>query len=143
MNPTSPQQSSTPQLFRPPTAIVYSKDHEPISCIPMNDATYEYFLKYDIVRFPVQVPLDINSYKMDDNIPIAELLANTMRMAEISAMKVYSADGIRLMLIARDDETALLMRNTFLPGQTKELNFIKTQCFYHGMVEAIKKIRNK
>jgi hypothetical protein len=63
--------------------------------------------------------------------------------AEISAMRVYSNDGLRLLLIARNDETALLMRNTFLPGQTKELNFIKTQAFYQGMVKAIKQIRNK
>jgi len=102
----------------------------------MNDEMYGYFLKYEIVRFPIQKPIAIE----DDNLPVAppELL-----YAEISAMRVYSNDGMRLLLVARNEETSLLMRNTFLPGQTKELNFIKTQAFYQGMVKAIRQIKNK
>ena len=121
----------TPNLIKPPSAIIYSKDFEPISHIPMNEEMYGYFTKYEIVRFPIQKPISIED--VDKPMPLLEPL-----YAEISAMKVYSQDGIRLLLIARNDETALLMRNTFLPGQTKELNFIKTQAFYKGMVQAMK-----
>ena len=128
MNQPSPQQLNT-YLLRPPSAIIYSKDFEPISHIPMNAQMYQYFMQYEIVRFPVMAPLDINAISPVDITPI---------FAEIMGMKVYSSDGIRLILIARDDQTALLMNNTFLPGQTKEVNFIKTQAFYRGMIKAMK-----
>jgi hypothetical protein len=136
MNPTSPQQLNTQLLFKPPTAVIYSKDFEPISVIPMNNDMYGYFTQYEVVRFPIQAPISIEDMSQPPTAP-------ENMYAEISAMRVYSNDGLRLLLIARNDETALLMRNTFLPGQTKELNFIKTQAFYQGMVKAIKQIRNK
>jgi hypothetical protein len=109
----------------------------------MNDEMYGYFSKYEIVRFPVSLPPSLESYSMEDKIPFDKMMENMNLYAEISAMKVMSADGIRLILIARNDETALLMRNTFLPGQTKELNYVKTQAFYQGMIKAIKQIKNK
>lgn len=136
MNPTSPQASNTFKLLKPPTAVIYSKDFEPISVIPMNDEMYGYFTKYEIVRFPIQAPISVEDISEPPK-------PGPLLYAEISAMKVYSTDGMRLLLVARNDETALLMRNTFLPGQTKELNFIKTQAFYQGMVKAIRQIKNK
>lgn len=126
MNQPSPPQLNT-NLLKPPSAIIYSKDFEPIAHIPMNSQMYSYFMQYEVVRFPVQVPVDINSTSIATPI-----------YAEISAMRVHSTDGVRLILIARDDHTALLMNNTFLPGQTKEVNFIKTQAFYKGMIKAMK-----
>ena len=124
-------------LIKPPSAIIYSKDFEPISHIPMNEEMYNYFINYKIVRFPIMKPINIESLN-DSKIMPEELL-----YAEIMAMPVYASDGIRLILTAINDETALLMRNTFLPGQTKELNFIKTQAFYKGMIKAIKEIKKQ
>lgn len=86
-------------------------------------------MEYEIVKFPVQIPMDIMA-KPTSAVP-------AVLYAEIVAMRVHSSDGIRLILIAKDDTTALLMNNTFLPGQTKEVNFIKTKAFYAGMVRAI------
>ena len=86
-------------------------------------------MQYLIVRFPVQTLVDITANPV---------VPPEIKHAEISAMKVYSDDGIRLILVARDDETALLMNNTFLPSQTKELNFIKTKAFYQGMMRAMR-----
>ena len=97
----------------------------------MNNQMYEYFMKYELVRFPVSLPIDINS-----TVAVA-MSANSIMYAEIAGMRVHSADGIRLILIAKDDATALLMRNSFLPGQTKEINFIKSKAFYQGMVRAM------
>ena len=134
MNHTSQPQLNIQKLYKPPTAIVYSKDFEPISHIPMTNEMYNYFTQYDLVRFPVQSPITVES---------ANISAVPNLYAEISAMKVFSNDGIRLILIAKDDETVLLMNNTFLPGQTKEVNYIKTQAFYLGMLRAIKEIKNK
>ena len=95
----------------------------------MNDTIYGYFTNYDIVRFPVQIPF---------NYDMPEIVNTTTLYAEIKGMKVFSSDGIRLILIAVNDDTALLMNNTFLPGQTKEVNFIKTKAFFEGMVKAMK-----
>lgn len=128
MNQPSPQPLNT-NLFRPASAVVYSKDFEPICHIPMNNQMYEFFMQYLIVRFPVQTLVDITANPV---------VPPEIKHAEISAMKVYSDDGIRLILVARDDETALLMNNTFLPSQTKELNFIKTKAFYQGMMRAMR-----
>lgn len=97
---------------------------------------YDYFLKYEIVRFPLYPPLTINSVKEPK-----ELVPIEPKFVEISAMRVMSLDGIRLILVARNDETALLINNTFLPGQTKEVNFIKQQAFYQGIASAIKQLR--
>lgn len=136
MTQTSPQPLNTPPLFKPPSAIIYTNLHEPICHIPMTDELYEYFTKYEIVRFPIQSPVSFESTQ-EQVVPLK------LVHAEISAMRVYSSDGIRLILIARNEEIALLMRSTFLPGQTKELNFIKTHAFYQGMIQAIKQIKNK
>ena len=97
----------------------------------MNDQMYGYFMQYEIVRFPVQRPMEI----VIDN---PEPVDVDKIYAEIRAMKVYSAEGIRLILIAVNDDSALLMNNTFLPGQTKEINFIKTKAFFEGMIKAMK-----
>lgn len=118
-------------LYKPASAIIYTKDFEPISHVPMNAQMYEYFMNYEVVRFPVQIPMTLASIK-------DEAISTSAIYAEIMAMKVYSSDGIRLILIAKDDATALLMNNTFLPGQTKEVNFIKTKAFYQGMIHAMK-----
>jgi hypothetical protein len=121
------------KLFKPPSAIVYSKDFEPISHIPMTDEIYRYFMQYDIVRFPVQKAVDAKVYYSGEPIPMEPPLT-----AEIRAMRVFSPDGIRLILIAETEETALLLRNTFLPGQTKELNYIKTTSFVKGFINHAK-----
>ena len=128
MNQPYPPPLNT-NLFKPPSAIIYSKEFEPIAHIPMNTQMYEYFMQYAVVRFPVQVPMPLDAKPGIDITPI---------YAEIMCMKVMSSDGIRLILVAKDDDTALLMNNTFLPGQTKELNFIKTKAFYQGMINAMK-----
>lgn len=119
-----------PTLCRPPTAIIYSRDYEPISHIPMNDILYDYFMKYEIVKFPVVVPVDPTD--IPNTAPVATLTA------ELTAIKVLSNNVLILILVALDDSTALLMNNTFLPGQTKELNYIKTTAFYKGMIKAIR-----
>jgi hypothetical protein len=128
MNQPSQLLSNT-NLFKPPSAIIYSRDFEPISHVPMNAQMYQYFMQYEVVRFPVMLPVDINAEPTIVHTPI---------YAEIMGMKVHSSDGMRLILIARDDNTALLMNNTFLPGQTKEVNFIKSKAFFQGMINAMK-----
>lgn len=130
MNQPYLQQLNT-NLFKPSSAVIYSKDFEPISHVPMNTQMYEYFMKYEIVRFPVQLPITLGP-------PKEEAVSTNTLYAEISAMRVHSADGIRLILVARDDTTALLMNSTFMPGQTKEINYIKTKSFFQGMIKAMK-----
>lgn len=124
-------------IFKPPTAIIYSKEFEPICHIPMASDIYKYFLEYDIVKFPVSKPLNPTMVTITEGSPIIDNVIH----AEISAMRIHSSDGIRLLLISRNDETTLLMRNTFLPGQTKELNLVKQQYFYTGMAAAIKALK--
>ena len=123
------------KLFKPPTAIVYSKDFEPISHIPMTAAMYEYFMTYEVVRFPLNAKITLA--------PEGSNLAPELVYAEISAMRVQSLDGVRLILIARNEETVLLMNNSFLPGQTKEINFMKNVAFFEGMAKAIRENKKK
>jgi hypothetical protein len=129
-NMTPEYQLKVLTIFKPPSAIVYSKDFEPISHIPMNDAMYEYFMNNDEVRFPV--------FKSVKPKPEDLLNVDGFPVARITALRVYSPDGTRLILISKDDETTLLMRNIFLPGQTKEITYLKDQAFLRGMIKAMK-----
>jgi hypothetical protein len=117
-------------FLKPPTAVIYSNDFEPISHIPMTPQMYEYFLNYNIVRFPIHSPINYSVKEMP--------LPDVFLYAEIEAVWVHNKSGpSRLLLISRNDETTLLMPNTFLPGQTKEVNYIKHQAFCQGLAKAI------
>lgn len=124
-------------ILMPSHAVIYSVDHEPISYIRMLPEFYDYFSKYEIVKFPVRKPMTFKELTSIN--PIAD---TGPLYAEIRAMRLRIKDTIRLMLYTNNEETALLLANDFLPGQTKEINLIKGAAIMEGIALAIRKLRD-
>jgi hypothetical protein len=119
-------------LLKPPQATVYTKDFEVLGIIEMKPDMYDYFLKYDRVRFPImQVTMQLEDDPMQPpNFVFAELSSKFIKLAE---------DKAAILLFAENEETCLLMTNVFAPGQTKELQLQKMQYFIKGFAMAINK----
>lgn len=127
--------------LRPPKAIIYSQEMEPITAIDMSTEMYNYFETYDIVRFPVMKPINPTSLNCEGPFPKYE----QHLIAEIRAVRILdnSSKSVITLLFTNNEETALLMKTTILPGQVSHINYLKSQAFAKGMLEAIKGFTKK
>ena len=117
------------RLLTPPQAIIYTHDMEPITAIEMKPEYWRFLEKQAQIAFAVIPPFDISDYREPPHIP-------TIRVQQVRlyAHCIFRNDRCKyLMLTTEDEESALLMKSIFLPGQQKTLTDVKRKEFMRGL----------
>ena len=113
--------------------VLYAGDFEPITVINLNHFAWDMLNRLGFVRLPVLSP---PSFLAAPDAPGNE----GFRVVNIQAEKIKRGDHESLMLFTADEESALLLRAAFLPGQRSVLQELQWNAFACGFNTAINKL---
>ncbi|MCW5597657.1 MAG: hypothetical protein KIT80_23425 [Chitinophagaceae bacterium] len=114
--------------------VLYAdQDMEPITVIELSEFAVDYLNKYKRVTLPVIVPMKPSF--IDDGDP-------TINGDVINQVNIYAETLIRkgqkyMILFTQDEESALLLKSCFLPGQRSELNEEMANFYAKGVLYAL------
>lgn len=113
--------------------VLYTNDLIPITVIDLPPFAQEHLRKERRVRLAVIEPLRMltGSFANDRNVMILE------HVVEIEA-EILRRDGAEAMfLFTGDEESALLLKSAFLPGQTSTVREAQRAAFANGFMDAV------
>lgn len=118
-------------------AVIYADDLEPITVIQLEQWAYQFLLENGVVRIAVmpRVPAMLSRA----NATPSDLRMNQY-IVTISAERIRRGPYEALMLFTRDEESALLLKAAFLPGQYAEVQEREADSFAKGFLHAINAI---
>jgi len=112
-------------------AVLYTRDLEPITVIELENYAVDYLLKFGVVKLVVSTPLKL--VLCEKETPINEPL----KIVSISAEPFYYRSARSVMLFTDDEESALLLKSVFLPGQESTIQQRDRDNFAKGFFKAI------
>jgi hypothetical protein len=120
--------------------VIYTNSLEPITVIDLPDYVFKYLEERGTVRIPVwepprYIPADLTLNETVINYRQVTLTAHQVRGLTFSTGKNYFAN--HYILTTYDEESALLLKSTFLAGQTSALNEEKRRAFANGFMDAL------
>jgi len=117
--------------------VLYADDMEPITVIDLPPMATRYLNERGMVRLAVQLP------------PMLSVLAaqqapmlDDCKTVTIFAERLVRHSREHMMLFTRDDESALLLKSAFLPGQQAEFQERERTAFARGFLEALARVGN-
>jgi hypothetical protein len=114
-----------------PKTVLYNIDMEPITILPMKPWMYDHIYKNLFIKLAIFNPPSLAEY----NQSIADELVK-YRTVDIWGERFIRNDIESMMLFTYDEETALLLKSDFLPGQQRALNDMKKRAFAKGFFHA-------
>lgn len=113
-------------------AVLYADDMEPITVVDLPARAEQYLRERGAVRLAVMLPLRLSV--------VAALQPPAMedlRTVEIFAERFVRHGREHRMLFTRDEESALLLKCAFLPGQQVGLQERERVAFARGFLDAL------
>lgn len=117
--------------------VLYSdEDMEPITVFELSEFATDYLNQYKRVTLPVIVPM--KPPFIDDGDPAINF--DVLKQVNIYAETIIRKGQKYMMLFTQDEESALLLKSCFLPGQRSELNAVMKDEFAKGFICALNKL---
>ena len=115
--------------------VLYADDMEPITVIELPELAVRYLNERGMVRLAVSMPplLSVLAAKQEPSI-------DDFRTVTISAERLICHKREHIMLFTSDEESALLLKCTFLPGQQASLQEHERAAFARGFLAALAQI---
>jgi hypothetical protein len=114
-----------------PKAVLYNTDMEPITILPMKPWMYDHIYENQYIKLAIFNPISLLPYNQN----ISEHRADC-RTVDIWGERFIRKDIECMMLFTHDEETALLLKSDFLPGQQRAINNIRKESFAKGFFNA-------
>lgn len=112
--------------------VLYAEDFEPITILELKPFAESLLEERGIVRLQVIAPLQATlAY---DSAPV---FMEAYRLVTIRAEPVRRNGRTHLMLFTHDEESALLLKSAFLPGQRGILQEREREAFAKGFMKAV------
>lgn len=115
--------------------VLYADDMEPITVIDLPSLAEGYLNERGMVRLAVQMPPMLSVLAAQQ-----ALTANDLRIVEIFSERFIRRGREHMMLFTRDEESALLLKCAFLPGQQAGLQERERLAFARGFVDALMRV---
>ena len=115
-------------------AVLYAYDLEPITIIDVPLSAIDHLRKHSVAR--IHVP----TYPRVMPSNLAAPVDCEFKVVTIRAEKFVFGDQETMMLFTHDEETALQMKATFLPGQLGAIQDLQRNVFAYGFLTALKKL---
>jgi hypothetical protein len=117
--------------------VLYADDMEPITVIELSALAEGYLNERGMVRLAVQMPAMLSVLAARQAPGLDDL-----RIVTIFAERFIRHGHEHMMLFTRDEESALLLKSAFLPGQQAELQERERTAFARGFLEALARVGN-
>lgn len=114
--------------------VLYTEDMEPITVLQLSEPARQALLDRAYVILPITEPITDLIPRFDDP-PTLHL-----RQVVIYAEKLLRNGKIHHILFTRDEESALLLKAAFLPGQHGALNEREAQGIAKGFLAALENL---
>ena len=113
--------------------VLYAEDFEPITVIELTEFAVGHLQTHGAVRLAVPSPVQYLS---------APLSPSNLHLAivTIRAEKLRRAGRNHMMLFTGDEESALMLKSAFLPGQRKDVQSAQKQAFAQGFLSALSRL---
>lgn len=115
--------------------VLYANDMEPITVIEIENSTYEYICNYGIVN--IHVPSRPFCSVL---IPSGPIQIDNIKIVSIFAERFVRNGREHRMLFTHDEESAMLLKCAFLPGQQARLQERERAAFARGIIAALNSI---
>lgn len=117
-------------------AVLYATDLEPITVLSLEPWAIDYLRRWGIVRLHVIPQIAAPPPPLDD-----AHMEITMQTVTLRAERLRRGRHETMMLFTDDDESALLLKAAFLPGQTRVLRDREAAAFAEGFLHAMTRLR--
>lgn len=114
-------------------AVLYTFDLEPITVLELPADAVRYLRKGGAVSLAVMEPISFD-FDFDPSTRV------TMRQVRIVAEPWRRREHETLVLFTADEESALLLKAAFLPGQHSAVHEREKRAFAHGVLAAITRL---
>ena len=113
--------------------VLYADDFEPITVIDLSEFAWDMLNRLGYVRVPVESKPSVFS---NPRPPMNDML----HIVTIKAEKLVRGKESTLLLFTNDEESALMLKAAFLPGQRSALQDIEWNAFAYGFKMALKRM---
>lgn len=110
--------------------VLYADDMEPITVIDLPEFATRYLNEHGMVRIAVQMPVIVTPQAASQMLP-------SLPIVTIMSERFIRRGQEHMMLFTNDEESALLLKCAFLPGQQAGLQERERKAFASGFLEAI------
>ena len=112
-------------------AVLYTHDMEPITVLEIPGEWQVFLETHGQMYLACMPPMRVTP--PDPNEPIRM----DFRQVRITVEKFIRRGQIYWMLFTQDEESAMLLKSTFLPGQQKEVRMREEEAFARGFWKAV------
>lgn len=112
--------------------VLYTVDLEPITALQMPERAMKVLREHGQVQLAVTERLSPLSCSESSSHAVKRV-----RVVQVWAERFKYRDADTLMLFTHDDESALLLRSAFLPGQQDSLQNERSKAFADGFMKAL------
>lgn len=119
------------ELLKPPQAVIYSENMEPITVVDMAPFFWEHLEKYGRVLFSINIPPSFTSWEPD------QIINNSFDRVEVRADIIQRFKDRFMILTTSNEVAALLLTSSFLPGQSRQIQEERKKAFAKGFLSAM------
>jgi hypothetical protein len=117
--------------------VLYAEDMEPITVIELSTLAQNYLKERKFVRLAVMLSPMLSVMAAAQNSPYID---NNLKIVNIYAERLIRNGSEHMMLFTKNEESALLLKCAFLPGQQKGLQERERDAFTLGFMDALARI---
>lgn len=116
-------------------AVLYTQDMEPITVIELTEFMRHYLDQNGCVNIPILTPTPVSCdyHRIPDNIDFKQV--------HITGESFWRRGERYMLLFTYDEESALLLKSVFLPGQRSTLQQHERNAFARGFTSAFASFR--
>lgn len=117
--------------------VLYADDMEPITVLDLSESSAKYLKECGMVQLAVMETPQFVYRKPEDTVELP-----TIRIVTIFAERFIRNGREHFILVTRDEESALLLKSAFLPGQHHQIDERERKAFAHGFLSAIARLND-
>ena len=116
--------------------VLYTSDMQPITVLDLNLSAIEFIRRNGCMRFAVHSPLRVTPFQES----VTEMYS--LRTVTILMDHFYNSRGMRHeILYTHDEESALIMKSAFLPGQLHTMQEREKRAYCKGILDTMNAMR--
>lgn len=115
--------------------VLYANDFEPITVLELDVRQMQFIEKHRMINLPVITPPQTRALSIADRPTL-----QTIKMVTIYPETFVRNGQKHTMLFTRDEESALLLKCAFLPGQQSGLQERERKAYFDGVLFALSRI---
>lgn len=113
--------------------VLYTADMEPITVVELSPHMEQLLRERGVVRLPAPAQTSYSTCRVSRGAPVRE----KYDVVNVFAEALIHRGQRHMMLFVDDEETALLLKSAFLPGQRRAVSDVRARGQAEGFIKAL------